>query len=180
MLKKEILIGFGIVLLIIGVIFDKQIVNLVISLRSVLLNNLMLGISFLGSALFVFIATTLLIGFDKEGRKYIPALWLTLIVVLGFVTLLKYAVARPRPLVLALQDRTTYSFPSGHAAVIFAPLLLIDKIYPRLKWVWLVLGVLVIFSRIYLGVHYMTDVIAGALFGYIISAIILRLVKVPF
>ena len=179
-MKKGLLIGIGLILLLIGVLFDKTIINFIFGNRISSLNTTIGIITTLGSALFVFILSTLLFGYDKEGRKYIPALWLTLVIALGITVVLKYFVARPRPLVPALQIKTDYSFPSSHAAGVFAPLVLVDSLFPKLKWVWLSLAVLVLFSRIYLGVHYLSDVIGGALIGYITGIIILRVSKISF
>lgn len=179
-MKKGILIGIGLFLLVIGFLFDKIIVNYIVGNRISSLNPIISFISLLGSALFVFIISTLLFALDKDGRKYVPALWITLLLALGITFVLKYLVARPRPLVNALQVETDYSFPSGHATAVFAPLILIDKLYPKLKWLWLSLGILVLFSRIYLGVHYLSDVAAGALIGYITGIIVLRVAKVNF
>lgn len=105
--------------------------------------------------------------------------WLLLVSVGGGTavsTLLKYAFARPRPDVVTPAARVfTASFPSGHAtmsAIAFltiAALLARAEAKPRLKVYILALGViltvLVGLSRIYLGVHYPTDVLAGWCLG---------------
>lgn len=91
-------------------------------------------------------------------------------------TLLKYAFARPRPDVVMPAARVfTASFPSGHAtmsAITFltiAALLARSEAEPRLKAYLITLGVtltvLVGLSRLYLGVHYPTDVLAGWCLG---------------
>ncbi len=91
-------------------------------------------------------------------------------------TLLKYAFARPRPDVVIPAARVfTASFPSGHAtmsAITFltiAALLARSEAEPRLKAYMIALGilltVLVGLSRLYLGVHYPTDVLAGWCLG---------------
>jgi undecaprenyl-diphosphatase len=59
----------------------------------------------------------------------------------------------------------TYSFPSGHATTAFAAAAAADTFYPRLRVVLYGLAGLVGFSRVYLGVHYPSDVAAGAVFG---------------
>lgn len=57
------------------------------------------------------------------------------------------------------------SFPSGHAATAFAAAVAVALVYPRLGRPLLVLAGVIALSRIYLGVHYVLDVAAGALLG---------------
>ncbi len=80
--------------------------------------------------------------------------------------ILKLMIARERPHVLA-QDMIflKYSFPSLHAIVSTATLPLLFDQYKELRWVWIGVAVLGITSRLYLQVHYLSDVIAGAIIG---------------
>ena len=57
------------------------------------------------------------------------------------------------------------SFPSGHAATAFAAAIAVGAFYPRLRWPLRGLAALVGLSRIYLGVHYWLDVLAGTALG---------------
>jgi undecaprenyl-diphosphatase len=86
---------------------------------------------------------------------------------------MKPLVARERPyLVTSMAVRTVeaapaggYSFPSGHAATAVAGALGAVRMFPRAAWlIWLLAG-LMAYSRIYVGVHYPSDVTAGALLG---------------
>jgi len=90
---------------------------------------------------------------------------------------LKFLFNRHRPLIPLLEPARGLSFPSGHAfmSVCFYGLLMLiiwreEKPNPVLKWVLLilVLGLLLVigFSRIYLRVHYFTDVLAGYCIGF--------------
>jgi membrane-associated phospholipid phosphatase len=57
------------------------------------------------------------------------------------------------------------SFPSGHAATAFAAAIAVGLLYPRLRKPLLGLAVLIALSRVYLGVHYVTDVLVGSALG---------------
>jgi undecaprenyl-diphosphatase len=89
--------------------------------------------------------------------------------------LLKEAVERDRPPlsnpdpepIVRLPD--TFSFPSGHATVSFACATTLALAVPRLAWPLYTLAVLISFSRVYAGVHYPADVLAGAVLGVAIA-----------
>jgi undecaprenyl-diphosphatase len=83
---------------------------------------------------------------------------------------LKAIVARPRPFdalsgVHVLENEAFGSFPSGHATNAFLMAFLLAQAYPKYKWAFYSLAVVVAFSRVYLGVHYPLDVLAGAALG---------------
>ena len=81
----------------------------------------------------------------------------------------------PEPLVRPAQDLT---FPSGHAATAFAGAALCAKAAPRLAVPFYVLAAAIAFSRVYVGVHYPLDVLAGAALGLAVATALPPLVRV--
>ena len=124
---------------------------------------------------------------NDPGKKYLAtALWAIAIsccaVYLGgwAEDALKLALARVRPC-RAIEDirlitacPKSYSMPSGHAMSSFAfavPLFFLSRDYLTMPWriYPIILASLIAFSRMYLGVHYPTDVLAGAFLGSMIG-----------
>ncbi len=125
--------------------------------------------STLGSTWF-YILLVILLMFLKSKKE----IWLGvhLLIGQGLNRLIKYIVKRPRPPQrLHLVKETNYSFPSGHSmsAMIGYGLLVIEVYRSSLKYKKLIITILTIIiffiglSRIYLGVHYFSDVIGGFL-----------------
>ncbi len=109
-------------------------------------------------------------GWLKAGRKTALPLapWLGIPAAVSVAGWLKVVVARPRPLEAialfgAASSELRRSFPSGHATLIFALAAIFALRWPRWQVVWWVLAFGVAVSRVALGVHWPSDVIAGAL-----------------
>ena len=135
-------------------------------------------ITALGSTVVLGITLLVITGYlFAAGKRH--AGWLVLVSVLGGTALnnlLKFAFARPRPeLIAPLTPVTSLSFPSGHSAISAVFYLTLGALVaqthasPTIRIHVLatatLLTVLVGVSRIYLGVHYPTDVLAGWCFG---------------
>ena len=69
------------------------------------------------------------------------------------------------------------SFPSNHSANIFFISFFLYYIYPNKKKYFIALALLVSISRVYVGVHYPADIIAGAILGIIISYLIIKILN---
>ena|ERR1035437_347489 len=118
-----------------------------------------------------------LIAFIKGGRagKIMVIGVLILITLTDQVSsnILKDLVHRLRPCIVlpdALKPMGctgTYSFPSNHAFNNFAAATFIYRFFPRLKWALFITAILISLSRIYLGLHYPSDVLGGAILGSI-------------
>ena len=75
----------------------------------------------------------------------------------------EHAVAEAR--VIQHPRPTTASFPSGHSATAVVGAMSLARLWPRARWALAALGALIAYSRIYVGVHFPTDVLAGVLLG---------------
>jgi len=112
---------------------------------------------------------------DARCRRRLPAALLTALLAVGLAAgltgILKDLVDRARPaladpgIVALVTTPSSPSFPSGHAATAFAAAIAVGAFYPRIRWPLLGLATLVALSRVYLGVHYWLDVLAGAALG---------------
>lgn len=121
---------------------------------------------------------------EIKDRKELFTLVVALFISMGLVDeLLKNLVKRPRPEVLNqipvmfFGHVSTYSFPSGHATIAFAAAYVLSKSHKKWAKFYYLLAVLIAFSRIYLGYHYPSDVVAGALLGFAIGYISIKFVN---
>ena len=86
--------------------------------------------------------------------------------------LIKSFTERPRPfvknknIVLGTAPLDQYSFPSGHTLHAVSFTLIAIHFYPLLAWMLVPFALLVAMSRVVLGLHYPTDVLAGAIIGF--------------
>ncbi len=116
----------------------------------------------------------------KKTRGTGLLLLISLLVAHLFNTLfLKELIDRPRPYEVMPDVRlligavSESSFPSGHAATAFASAIVVFRRETGfLRWSVLVAAILMAFSRLYIGVHYPLDVLAGALIGTLIALLV--------
>ena len=87
----------------------------------------------------------------------------------------KLLVHRHRPFVHQLGSPTsTHAFPSGHTATSVACAVVLASFTPRLRVPLYGLAALIAFSRLYNGDHFPLDVLAGAVLGLLVGAVVLR------
>ena len=139
-----------------------------------------------GGAIFVISLTTILFFVIKDKK-----IGISIITNLGIVTILnqiiKFIMQRPRPTEFRIIEETGYSFPSGHSMVSLAFYgYLIYLIYKYInnkhlkRTLIIILSVLICIigvSRIYLGVHYTSDVLGGFLISFAYLIIYIELVN---
>lgn len=120
----------------------------------------------------------------KRHKHFIVYFTLALVIATFAYASLKQIMKRPRPLVanptyfnqlpsVVTDYPSDYSFPSGHATIAFATAGILSALGKKRKRYFYLLAVLISFSRVYLGYHYVFDVIAGALLGWIIVKLML-------
>ena len=138
-------------------------------LRTDMLTPLMKFVTFLGNGgWFWILCAVVLLAIPKTRKTGYAAVLSLIFGVIVTNLLLKNIVARPRPfaeieaLIPLIAKPTDFSFPSGHTTASFAVALVMLRMLPKKIGIpAVVLAALVAFSRLYLGVHYPTDVLAG-------------------
>jgi len=135
-----------------------------------LLDLIMPFITALGSGEFLFVVSVIIILFGRKNKSRAGILLLAGLTATYYASsFFKGWVARPRPFVSlpdvrALVAESGFSFPSSHATQAFMSAMVLSVFF-RNRALFFALAIAVGFSRIYLGVHYASDVIAGALLG---------------
>ena len=166
--------------------FDTLIHTYIINIRNNNLTKILTLITNLAGASFLLALTTLLIIFMKN--KKIPIyMFFNLIFAFIINELAKNIFLRSRPIGINLIEETGLSFPSGHSMVglsfygFIIYLLIKNMKNKKMKNIFIILlSILIItigFSRIYLGIHYFTDIIGGFLLAVIYLNIYIKFVK---
>lgn len=145
--------------------------------RNPILNSIMIFITSLGDGGILWIAATIILLIPKKTRKVGI---MSAVALLGSLiinnNIIKNIVQRPRPFVtftdlqIIISTPSEFSFPSGHTSSSFAAAAVFYRHLPKkLGLPSVILAGLIGFSRLYVGVHYPTDVIAGVIMGILLS-----------
>ena len=149
---------------------------------SPVLDQILPWLTYLGShfALILFIILSWII---TKQRKVLRRLVLLYAIQSAVIYGLKFLIQRQRPfLFLKMASKLSKgpgeildpSFPSAHAGFSFMMAALLGVWFPRYRVIFYIIAGLIGWTRIYLGVHYPTDVIVGALLGYGITKVFLQ------
>ncbi|MDE1848583.1 MAG: phosphatase PAP2 family protein [Nanoarchaeota archaeon] len=186
--KKRVILIFSVIFIILFALsfyFDAQISRGFESLRGMYLSTFFLGVNFLNNEIIITAFLTLILLWGRKKREWILPLWVTIFLTAALSVVLKVLVHRPRPfaagivsLLPGIAAKASYftwdfSFPSFDSAFIFCTIPIISKFFPRLKYLWIAFAALIALSRVFLGVHYMSDVLAGGVLGYGVGLFIL-------
>lgn len=181
--------GIFAILMVVSFFFDSNISRFVAGLRNTYLDYFLFGLTFIINNMVIFFLLTLFLFYIKSKRKWIIPFWLSIALASLIDLLIKIIVRRPRPFqegvvsVLGILmyfmknsiNTWDFSFPSEHTVLVFCILPVLNKEFRKFKWIWLIFAILVGFSRIYFGVHYLSDVLAGAAIGYLIGLLIIKI-----
>ena len=135
-----------------------------------------LGIIWIIISFFLFSRTK----YTKEAIMVLLAIALASILGEGII---KHIVKRKRPFIknsiikLMIPQPGTYSFPSGHTASSVAAATVFIRTDMRLTYLIVVIAILISFSRLYLRVHYLSDVIGGIILGVFSGTIVVMIFK---
>lgn len=194
MKRKLLIISLIIMFIILGILalndltssFDNFIYKIVISIKSDTLTKVLQFITSLAnykSILFYNILILLYILLKKKDKLLIIPLNSILSVI--FNNIFKLIFRRNRPLIIALITESGYSYPSGHAMISILFFGTISYVISNsnikynkiIRWSLAIFIILIGISRIYLGVHYASDIIGGYLLGMIIILIEINIKK---
>lgn len=120
-----------------------------------------------GGLIWLFLSIWLFVREEKRDHWFfLPVVSATALSLFITEFFLKNFFARNRPPGSNMGD---YSFPSGHATFAWALAVVLAAKEPRARYFFYALAILISFSRIYLGVHYPADIVAGSMVGLYIG-----------
>ncbi|CDZ75140.1 membrane-associated phospholipid phosphatase [Peptoniphilus sp. ING2-D1G] len=159
--------------------FDDFLINLINKkMSNKLFDFLFYHITNLGGVISLTLLILLLLFFEGKLRVFGIELIVALAVTTAIVQILKRTFTRNRPYWILENlntygiDLSDYSFPSGHSAASFSVATVIALNYQKITLLIIFVALLIAISRIYLAVHYPTDVVAGVLIGTLCSLIV--------
>lgn len=151
---------------------ELQILDFIQQMRTIWLDDIMIFITTLGNGGVIWIITGVVLLFSKKHKKTgILILAALAVEIISCNMILKPLVARIRPcdintaVQLLVSRPTDYSFPSGHTGASFAAVAILHLRKEKGRCAATILAGMIAFSRLYLYVHYPTDIIGGIIIG---------------
>lgn len=151
---------------------------------SPLMDSIMIFITNLGDRGFIWIIIGIILLISKKYRKIGLAMLIALAVtsLIGEV-FIKNIIQRPRAFTtfpdieIIIKEPLSYSFPSGHTASSFAAAMVLGYYIKNWKYLFYFFAALVAFSRLYLFVHYPSDIIGGISLGVVCSLMTIKIIE---
>jgi membrane-associated phospholipid phosphatase len=160
---------------------DRSLRQWIVEHRVDVLDPVFQVLTYAGSFGLVWLALAFAVSGFSLRRPWLPArVAVTILIAEMSSGLLKLWFDRDRPAVTTpdpapiIDLPPTASFPSGHATVAFACATALTLAVPRLAVAFYALAALIAFSRVYVGVHYPGDILAGALLGLAVALVVAR------
>jgi undecaprenyl-diphosphatase len=159
-------------------LLDHHVEHWIVSHRIGSLDWVFIWLSRIGNFGLVWLAVALALA--AVTRRLFPALLVAVVVAVAELeaSLGKVLIARARPHdnpLIAVPH--THAFPSGHALTSFAAATVLARFVPRLRVPFFVLAAAIAYSRVYNGVHWPSDVLAGAGLGVATALLLLAAVR---
>lgn len=156
--------------------WDRHVEHWVVTNRVGFLDPVFRSLTYIGNDGLVWIALSLvLVWTQRRARAFLLVVAADVLTQLS-TGAIKLAVPRARPHVHTLvAEPHSHSFPSGHSASSFACAVVLASLAPAWRIPLFVLAALIAWSRVYVGVHYPFDVLAGVLLGIALGILVLEL-----
>ena len=159
---------------------DRQVLITLNQMQNSIMNHFMIFITKIGGLVFQAILVMSLLLFPTTRTLGIK-LAIVQISVTILIQILKATIARVRPYnilndIKALKKERDFSFPSGHSAASFTTAIVIGSFIPVISLGCLSLATFIGYSRMYIGVPYPSDVIAGSLIGILTTVLLLSII----
>ena len=160
-----------VVLTAIAFYFDNRLLTAITAMQAPLLNVFMIGITDIAE-LYLGVLIIFLIVIAARQKRLFWDMAAAMLIDIFIIIVLKIVIARPRPYLQGfsnVRSELFSSFPSGHASRAFLMFGTMAKHWHKWKWPLYAIACIIAFSRLYLGVHWPSDVVTGALLGLVIS-----------
>jgi len=162
---------------------DQAVFGLFQALRTPWTDRLLTAVTELGDGVVVFPVAVIVLIVLLSQRKFRPSKFWFIAVAggLSLVEIFKWLLHRPRPITTLYQGVSHWAFPSGHSAISaviygFLAVLLVRSFEPRRRWLpfaaALGISLIIAFSRLYLGAHWLSDVLGGLSLGWAWTALL--------